>query len=341
MTQLPKDNNIDVSSLVSIFGHRTNSYKFLFFQAILQLIKQSLFKQFIFSFDELEKEMIKIADYPINVFKLSFGTQDQLAKQIIYGKTSDLVKYVPYRLLTPFFKNELKGMLDGKKNKAIEKLSNTSREYNPIYKIESNKIEIYPEWMQYFISHYLIIEGWSFWHWVNYLQNKNPNTIALVNKLQKPSVRNSLKSQTKYWKSILKERELRCIFSQKLITRNDLSLDHFLPWSFIGHDQLWNLIPISKSVNSSKSDNIPDMDEYLEGFINLQNVGLKVSHQIMTPKKWKNQVDDFVMGLNVSFSNLTNEGSIIAKKYQETILPLANIAHNMGFNSNWIYRKGH
>jgi len=76
VTQLPKDNNIDVSSLVSIFGHRTNSYKFLFFQAILQLIKQSLFKQFIFSFDELEKEMIKIADYPINVFKLSFGTQD-------------------------------------------------------------------------------------------------------------------------------------------------------------------------------------------------------------------------------------------------------------------------
>lgn len=89
---------------------------------------------------------------------------------------------------------------------------------------------------QYFILHYTIIEGWAFWRWVNYLQGKNPNAMALVNKLQKPSVRVFLSHQTQYWKIILKHQELQCIFSNKPVTRNDLSLDHFLPWSFIGHD---------------------------------------------------------------------------------------------------------
>lgn len=336
MTQLLEGHDIYIAPLASIFGRRTNSYKFLFFQALLSLIEKNLFKKYVFSFGELEKEMILIADYPINVFKLNFGVQDQVAEKLD-GKVVNLVNYVPYRLLTPFFKNELKGLSDGKKNRAIEKLSNSDREYHSIYKINDDKIEIYPEWMRYFSTHFSTIEGWAFWHWVNYLQSKNPNAISLVNKLQKPSIRASLNHQTKYWESVLKEQELKCIFSQKFITRRNLSVDHFLPWSFIGHDQLWNLIPVSKSVNSSKSNNIPSMDKYLENFINLQNLGLNTSHKIMTTRKWENEVDDFVMGLNISFSDLIGSNKIITKKYKETILPLANIAENMGFNSNWIY----
>ncbi len=254
------------------------------------------------------------------------------------GETRDLVKYVPYRLLTPFFENELKGMSDGKKNKAIEKLSNSDIEYNPIYKINDNKITIYPEWMQYFISHFAVVEGWVFWHWINYLQSKNPNAIALANKLQKPSVRASLRQQTKYWKIILKHQNLNCIFSDRLITKNDLSLDHFLPWSFIGHDQLWNLIPISKSVNSSKNDNIPSMKKYLDEFIEMQLLGLKISHKNMNKRAWESKTDDFVTGLNVNFLDLTKNDKVVKTKYQETILPLTSIANNMGFNSNWIYK---
>ena len=303
MTQLPAEYRIGIPALTGIFRHATNSYKFLLFQALLQLIKKGLFKKIIFSFKELEEEMLEIADYPINVFKLNFGSQDQMAEKLD-GQKTDLVKCVPYRLLSPFFEKELKGMADAKKNNKIEQLSKIDREYNSIYKINYKRIEVYPEWIEYFMTHFVIIEGWVFWHWVSYLQNKNPNAIALVNKLQKPSVRATLNRQREYWEKVLKEKELECIFSQKIITREDLSLDHFLPWSFIGHDQLWNLIPVSGSVNSSKSSNIPSMNKYLKSFIELQNLGLNVSHKVMTPRKWEKEVDDFVMGLNISFSDL-------------------------------------
>jgi hypothetical protein len=43
----------------------------------------------------------------------------------------------------------------------------------------------------------------AFWHWVNYLQKKNPNVLALINKLQKPSERLSLNKPNHYWQTIL------------------------------------------------------------------------------------------------------------------------------------------
>ena len=338
MSQLPYEYNINVPALSNIFANTTNSYKFLFFQALLLLFKNSHFKKDTFTFDELEEEIIEIARYPINVFKLNFGTQDKISENI-QGKSTNLMKYVPYRLLTPFFTNQLSGMKDGVKNKLIEKLSNKNQQFNSVYKVIGNKVELYVEWAEYLKSHYAIIESWVFWHWVNYLQEKNPNAIALVNKLQKPSVRASLSHQTKYWKTVLNHTELHCIFSNKPITKQDLSLDHFLPWSFIGHDQLWNLIPVSRSVNSSKSDNIPSMDSYLDKFVNMQLLGLDISHKNMSKRVWENQVDDFVLGLNVDFPDLLNQNEIIVRNYREIIPPLANVAHNMGFNAGWVFKQ--
>ena len=40
-------------------------------------------------------------------------------------------------------------------------------------------------------------------------------------------------------------------------------------WSFVAHDQLWNLLPIPKFINSTKSNNIPS-ELYLLSFAELQ-----------------------------------------------------------------------
>jgi hypothetical protein len=49
-----------------------------------------------------------------------------------------------------------------------------------------------------------------------------------------------------------------------------------LPWSFVAHDQLWNLTPTSPEVNSSKSDNLP-ANTYFDRFVDLQHQGLITS----------------------------------------------------------------
>jgi len=336
--QLPFQSNIDVQLLSQIFKRTTNSYKYLFFQSLLSLLKKEHFKKTIFSFDELEYEMLDLAEYPIKVFKLNFGTQDEVASRIA-GKKVSLVKYVPYRLLTPFYAKELRGLKDAAKNSKIERLSNLNSATKPIYVIQGDHIKVLPEWLSYLTEHYSVIESWCFWHWVKYLQRKNPNALALVNKLRKPSVRSSLKRQTEYWNIVLMEEpSLKCLFSNKPLNGNAIALDHFLPWSFIGHDQLWNLVPIVSSVNSSKSDNIPDMNKYLDDFIKIQRIALEITQHSMPKTKWVNMVDDFSMGLNISLVELEDLPiNLLEEKYKQTILPLSVVAKNMGFQSDWSY----
>lgn len=42
----------------------------------------------------------------------------------------------------------------------------------------------------------------------------------------------------------------------------NISIDHFVPWSYVAHDELWNLTPTTRSINSSKSNNLPDWNRY-------------------------------------------------------------------------------
>ena len=46
------------------------------------------------------------------------------------------------------------------------------------------------------------------------------------------------------------------------MTTKDISIDHFVPWSYVAHDELWNLVPTTKAVNSSKNNNLPDWEHY-------------------------------------------------------------------------------
>ena len=47
-----------------------------------------------------------------------------------------------------------------------------------------------------------------------------------------------------------------CFYCNRQLDQ-DWHIDHFLPWSFVLEDRLWNLVPSCQSCNSSKSDGVP------------------------------------------------------------------------------------
>lgn len=49
-----------------------------------------------------------------------------------------------------------------------------------------------------------------------------------------------------------------------------LSIDHFVPRSYISNDELWNLIPMRRSLNSSKNNRLPFWDEFFGPFARYQ-----------------------------------------------------------------------
>lgn len=47
-------------------------------------------------------------------------------------------------------------------------------------------------------------------------------------------------------------------------------VDHFIPWSFVMNDELWNLMPMDSSLNSAKSNKLPKWYPFFKKFASNQ-----------------------------------------------------------------------
>ena len=102
-----------------------------------------------------------------------------------------------------------------------------------------------------------------------YLQRRNPSVPGIADKLYPPQER-KLDKVKKYWKMLVSLEPIREIYDESVLMENDISIDHFVPWSYVAHDEMWNLNPTTKSINSSKSNNLPDWEMYFERLARLQ-----------------------------------------------------------------------
>ncbi len=113
------------------------------------------------------------------------------------------------------------------------------------------------------------------------------------------------------------------------------SLEHFLPWRFVAHDLLWNIVPAPKNVNSAKNDNLPDLNRYFEPFATLQYNAVRA---IATAQK-SSLLEDHILLFRVSSTDELSALSFpdFRQKLHDAIVPQFQIATNMGFSSNWSY----
>ena len=362
---------VDILALGRIFEDTTNSYKLVFFQALLNLLKQRLpaSGSVLLKTQDLAIEMAALAWYPHAFFKLSFGSQDKLGRvldklcfdlderAIAHADTQkrlrlaiqeqykqiglkDRLRYVPYRLLTPFFSDRLRNLKNYKDHEVSKFVHEWSAETyaskNPaLYKIIKSEeaIEIHPIWVAYLSKSLPIVVGWVGKHWIDYLQSRNPNTPNIPNKISPPLNRAPLKLQTDYWRAIIKDKQLRCLYSGDVLDPHKFALDHFIPWSFVCHDQIWNLIPVSPKANSAKSNCVPSED-YLNGFVDLQSVGLNIARQILDDTRWRKHTEPFVSDLHVPSAKLLNAERLRAA-YLGVLPAIMSLAKQIGFPAGW------
>ena len=80
---LPTSERVNVAVLTRIFADTTNSYKYLFFLSLLDILNRRNFEVLSpISFQEMIVEMLANAWFPHTFFKLSFGAQDQIANKL-------------------------------------------------------------------------------------------------------------------------------------------------------------------------------------------------------------------------------------------------------------------
>lgn len=376
MQPIPATPELPVEKLAAIFNNVTNSYKFYWFLALLAHVKSG--QSAVVPVDDLLAGMVAHVWYPVNYFYLSFGKQDRLphivfaiqeaspllatsskadvlrhvqhllgAQSAVADAVRSLARFVPYRFVRPFFIDHLRGVPDGGVNESIAELAThafESPEQPCLYRfvsIPQPAIEIHPRWLEYMERHVSVLEGFCLWHLLTYVQKNNPNVPNIAHKLFEPQQRN-LREARQFWSVVSGTiGPLRCIYSGEMIAGDEFSIDHFLPWRFVAHDQLWNLIPTTKGVNSAKSDNLPRVDLYFERFARAQYEALQVATQGASGQRQKRLVEDYVL-----LFQKEEIGEVVALPYesfrdvlQNTIVPQMQIAQNMGFSANWRYTE--
>ncbi|WP_243459280.1 HNH endonuclease domain-containing protein [Metabacillus bambusae] len=95
--------------------------------------------------------------------------------------------------------------------------------------------------------------------------NEVPSINYLLGKVESIAKRSSLKP---FEKILLTYFKAECFYCSKKLSDNEREthVDHFIPWSFVQSDNIWNLVLSCNKCNSSKSDRLPTRG-YLEDII--------------------------------------------------------------------------
>jgi hypothetical protein len=245
---------------------------------------------------------------------------------------------VPYRLQAPFM-SDFKGT-DWKGSKSdlagrINTYANLLYRFNHIDGLDS-KIVMDVEWADYIRCNYKIISGWIQYNMILYLQRRNPSVPGIPNKLFPPQERKLERVKT-FWKTIVEIAPIYDIYGKIQMEKNNISIDHFVPWSYVAHDELWNLSPTTRGINSSKSNHLPDWNLYFGSLCDLEYQAYKLIWRYdAVHKEFDKCAREHLNNEDVKY-RLYREGLSKAEftvGLEDVIKPVYTAARNLGFD-NW------
>ena len=365
--QLPHSDILDIAHFSRLFDNKSESYKLFWFQAIAQKIKVG---QKTITFETLINEMIADAWYMVLEYRLNLGPNDTLERIIHHlGKISTMkscekkeviLKYldtckdrevitmkrtlsqnVPYRLQAPFMES-MKGKEWNKSgNNLAERINQEQRlmyyflQFNGL----NTQIQIQKEWADYINQNYEIIQGWVKLNLIQYLQRRNPCVPGIVDKLYPPKKRN-LEKVKKYWKVLISINPICEIYGEISLNEQNISIDHFVPWSYVAHDELWNLTPTTRNINSSKNNSLPDWNTYFPMLCKIEYLSYNLLWKYpIVHTAFEKCAKDHLNNQEIKHK-LYQKGlseTEFSKRLEDIMFPVYQSAQNMGF-SNWNLR---
>lgn len=355
--QIPQSNILTTRHLNRVFDKTVATYKYYWFLGMLDLfVKQGKTRMNVW---EIMITMVANAWYPVVYFRLSFGKSESLYEAIMtlqkdydipinisvrdltallheFIQRSDVRKRlnflqlnVPFRFLRPW--------IDTSDDRQTIVRSQTF-ENGCLYKLERVDgtlwVELNPVWLDYLRENYDILNAFAYWGLTGFLQVRNPNVPNISGKLVKQEERSSLFAQHKFWNIAMSHGlEVRCLYTDNLLKEHAYDLDHFIPWSFVSHDLLWNLMPADSSINSSKSNRLPDLDLYLPKMAEAHQAALRINLNVGKQPKL---LEDYLSLGHTPQEIVSMDREHLLDCFFHTFTPMHQIALNMGFEI-WKY----
>ncbi len=226
--------------------------------------------------DNLEKAVLKLhrlSHLPANASKIEIKNQIQRFEKELHPEKMFLTQNVPYKALSGFANkgeeridlNSSAGVMMTYYNRinALSPLPYTFGEQKGL----DRKIRFHGLWIQMIQEHMVSILGWIQYEKVRWLQTVNPEVPGLVYKLAPMDEKmRKLSHVRKLWDGILDMTQIIDVFREEPVKKEDYEVDHFIPWSFVMNDELWNLMPMDSALNGIKSNRLPRWDAFFRKF---------------------------------------------------------------------------
>ncbi len=372
-------NHLDIEGFSHMMDSPSSCYKFYWLEAIVNLISEGVSRT---TFDEIINEMIanawySVREYHINLSGIYYGDKDALQRAVnrlaevsglaanaskveIKNKIKEydkdlkeakdqLIKMVPYRALSGFL-SKLDGYNgdDGIKRITayIELVNNVTVLPYTFGKSLALKKEVFfnPDWMKMIQDNTVPILGWIQYKKLNWLQNNNPEVPGMIYKLTPmDATKRKLNAVRKLWDAIFELKPIKDVFTEEDIDCGNYDVDHFIPRNFVMNDELWNLIPMDPSLNSSKSDKLPKWKPFFKRFSNNQYQLYSLIHDDNYPGIHKLFVNCYKDNLHSIWANreLYNPNNSIEKfkkVLEKNMRPVYDSARRQGYEL-WIGRR--
>ncbi|WP_444685272.1 HNH endonuclease domain-containing protein [Alkalicoccus luteus] len=120
---------------------------------------------------------------------------------------------------------------------------------------QHEKLRFHPNVYTFLLKYQLLLVQLTNFHLARMIEKLNGTASGLLLKVEDLSKRENLKP---FEKILLHYMDASCFYCGKDVSTGKRSthVDHFIPWSFVQSDQVWNLVLSCQTCNSSKSDKL-------------------------------------------------------------------------------------
>ncbi|WP_442600033.1 HNH endonuclease domain-containing protein [Neobacillus sp. D3-1R] len=203
---------------------------------------------------------------------LDFQMKHNIPKEFVFDKLSDEFQLEIINKVKRKCKVNVMGAIFGDTESTIYDFDNEKE----VVRLNSS----YYSFMQRFqrVLNYL-----TNYHLALFLEkfNEQDDTTNILIKVENVSKRSSL---DQFYQLLTSYYEGRCFYCDKLIKKKSSAhVDHFIPWSFVQADQLWNLVIACSSCNLGKSDKL--------AHISFLDILIDRNGELLNKKELKNRSD--------------------------------------------------
>lgn len=240
---------------------KTTSYKFGFLRAILENLYQTD-ADLTLTYPQLAHSLAKLYWNLVVEYGYQQGHRSLIVSILMNFKTTyNIPSQVSYDVINPLTQKALEKEVTNKilKKYVVGALFADTNQILYSFSKKEGILRFSDASLHFLRKHQTTIFKLTTYELTKYIQTQNPEVDhhILIENIENITKRSSL---LQFQKKLIQLSGPTCFYTERqlLVSKRSIAVDHFIPWSFIHSDQLWNLVLTSQRLNSKKGSKLPE-----------------------------------------------------------------------------------